>query len=52
MSHNRVEDEVAIKAMLSEMYQAWVDNDADRFVGHYTDDARCPSKAARRSTSS
>ena len=39
MSHNRVEDEVAIKAMLSEMYQAWVDNDADRFVEHYTDDA-------------
>ena len=39
MSHNRVDDEVAINAMLSEMYQAWADNDANGFVRYYTDDA-------------
>src|SRR5947209_1960821 len=39
MSHDRVEDEAAINAMLSEMYQAWADNDADGFVKYYTDDA-------------
>jgi uncharacterized protein (TIGR02246 family) len=39
MSHDRVEDELAINAMLSEMYRAWMDNDADGFVAHYTDDA-------------
>ena len=39
MPRKRVEDEIAINAMLSEMYQAWVANDADRFVKHYTDDA-------------
>jgi uncharacterized protein (TIGR02246 family) len=39
MSHNRVEDEVAINAMLSEMYQAWADNDADGFTRYYTEDA-------------
>jgi uncharacterized protein (TIGR02246 family) len=39
VSHNRVDDEVAINAMLSEMYQAWADNDANGFVRYYTDDA-------------
>ena len=39
MSHNRVDDEVAINAMLSEMYQAWAANDADGFVRYYTEDA-------------
>jgi uncharacterized protein (TIGR02246 family) len=39
MSHDRVEDEAAINAMLSEMYQAWAANDADGFVKHYADDA-------------
>lgn len=39
MPHNRAEDEVAINAMLSEMYQAWAANDADGFVRYYTDDA-------------
>lgn len=36
---DRTEDEAAITAMLSEMYQAWNDNDADGFVRRYTDDA-------------
>ena len=39
MSHDRVEDEIAINAILSEMYQAWAANDADAFVSHYADDA-------------
>lgn len=39
MSHNRVEDEIAIRAILSEMYQAWAANDADGFVSCYTEDA-------------
>ena len=39
MSHIRSDDEAAINAMLSEMYQAWADNDADGFVKYYTDDA-------------
>ena len=39
MSHNRAEDEVAINAMLNEMYQAWAANDADGFVKYYSDDA-------------
>jgi uncharacterized protein (TIGR02246 family) len=39
MSHHRAEDEVAINAMLSEMYRAWAANDADGFVRYYTDDA-------------
>jgi uncharacterized protein (TIGR02246 family) len=39
MSHNRAEDQVAINAMLSEMYRAWAANDADGFVRYYTDDA-------------
>jgi uncharacterized protein (TIGR02246 family) len=39
MPHNRVEDEAAINAMLSEMYQAWTANDADGFVKYYTEDA-------------
>ncbi len=39
MSHNRVDEEVAINAMLSEMYQAWANNDADGFVKYYTHDA-------------
>jgi uncharacterized protein (TIGR02246 family) len=39
MSHDRVEDEAAIDAMLSEMYRAWAANDADGFVKYYTDDA-------------
>jgi uncharacterized protein (TIGR02246 family) len=39
VSHNRVDDEVAINAMLSEMYQAWADNDANGFVRYYADDA-------------
>lgn len=36
---DRTEDEAAITAMLSEMYRAWDDNDADGFVRRYTDDA-------------
>ena len=39
MSHNRAEDELAINAMLSEMYQYWTDNDADGFAQYYTEDA-------------
>jgi uncharacterized protein (TIGR02246 family) len=39
MSYDRVEDEAAINAMLSEMYRAWAANDADGFVKYYTDDA-------------
>ena len=39
MSHSRSEDEAAINVMLSEMYQAWTDNDADGFVKYYSDDA-------------
>ena len=39
MSHSRTDDEAAINVMLSEMYQAWADNDADGFVKYYTDDA-------------
>jgi uncharacterized protein (TIGR02246 family) len=39
MPHNRVEDEAAINAMLSEMYQAWAANDADGFAKYYNDDA-------------
>ena len=39
MSHTRVNDEVAINAMMSEMYQAWAANDADGFVRYYADDA-------------
>ncbi len=39
MSHSRSDDEAAINVILSEMYQAWTDNDADGFVKYYTDDA-------------
>lgn len=39
MSDTRSEDQVAINAMLREMYQAWADNDADGFVKYYLDDA-------------
>ena len=39
MSHSRSDDEAAINVMLSEMYQAWTNNDADGFVKYYTDDA-------------
>lgn len=39
MSHSRSDDEAAINVMLSEMYQAWTDNDADGFVKYYTHDA-------------
>ncbi|HEX5332202.1 MAG TPA: SgcJ/EcaC family oxidoreductase [Cellulomonas sp.] len=39
MSHDRAEDEIAVNAMLGEMYQAWAANDADGFVRYYTDDA-------------
>jgi uncharacterized protein (TIGR02246 family) len=39
MSHNRTEDEAAINAMLSEMYQYWTDNNADGFAKYYTEDA-------------
>ena len=39
MSHSRSDDEAAINVMLSEMYEAWTNNDADGFVKYYTDDA-------------
>lgn len=39
MSHDRAADELAINAMLGEMYEAWAANDADGFVRYYTDDA-------------
>jgi len=50
MSHDRVEDEVAINAMLSEMYQAWADNDADGFVRCYTDNATAILPGSLRSS--
>ncbi len=48
MSHNRVDDEIAINAMLSEMYQAWAANDADGFVRYYTEDASAILPGSRR----
>ncbi len=39
MLHSRSDDKAAINVMLSEMYQAWTDNDADGFTKYYTDDA-------------
>ena len=39
MSHSRVDDEIAINAMLNEMYQAWAANDSDGFVRYYADNA-------------
>lgn len=39
MSHDHTDDATAIDALLAEMYEAWTDNDADRFVAHYAEDA-------------
>jgi uncharacterized protein (TIGR02246 family) len=50
MSHSRVDDEVAINAMLTEMYQAWAANDADGFVKYYTDDATAILPGSLRSS--
>ncbi len=50
MSHSRSDDEAAINVMLSEMYQAWTDNDADGFVKYYADDATAILPGSLRSS--
>jgi uncharacterized protein (TIGR02246 family) len=50
MSHSRSDDEATINVMLSQMYQAWTDNDADGFVKYYTDDATAILPGSLRSS--